>query len=476
MTVVAMSQSELTRFDVLQRVDRGELRISDAAASLSLCPRQIYRLLDRLRTNGAAGLVSRKRGRASNRRFSEAFRDQVIGIVRERYADFGPTLACEYLAEQHGITLSRETLRQMLMAAGVWKAKVAKRARLHQSRYRRECRGELVQVDGSDHDWFEGRGPRCTLLVYIDDATSELMHLEMVESESTFSYMRATRTYLERHGKPVAFYTDKHSAFRNNTASANGDGMTHLGRALERLNIDLICANSPQAKGRVERANATLQDRLVKAMRLHRIDTIDQANAFLPSYMAQHNQRFAKAPFDPRDLHRPLAIHENLEAEMVWREQRTVTGALTLHYNKAMFILEPTPVTQGLARKKVDVCEYPDGRLEIQHEREVLPYRVFDKMRRVNQAPVVDNKHLDAALALAHAIQQVQPHHAKRNNNEPARTAQPGGMFKAPSPVPPGPKLDRRKLGNQRLKRGPRLSDDELVARGLGEYVRRQTG
>ena len=141
-----------------------------------------------------------------------------------------------------------------------------------------------------------------------------------------------------------------------------------------------------------------------------------------------------------------------------------------------MFILEPTPVAQGLARKKVDVCEYPDGRLEIQHEGEVLPYRVFDKMRRV-EVLVVDHRCLvHAALALAHAIQQVQPHHAKRNNNEPARTAQPGGVFKAPSPVPPGPKLDRRKLGNQRLKRGPRLSNDELVARGLGEYVRQQTG
>src|SRR5436305_107282 len=204
-----------------------------------------------------------------------------------------------------------------MMEAGLWKDRAARRPRPYQPRYRRDCRGELIQVDGSKHWWFKDRGPRCTLLVFIDDATSELMHLEMVESESTFSYMRATRTYLERHGKPVAFYTDKHSAFRNNTASANGDGMTHLGRALDRLNIDLICANSPQAKDRVERANATLQAPLIKAMRLHHIDTIDQANASLPSHMAQHNQRFAKAPFDPRDLHRPLAIHENLEAEMV---------------------------------------------------------------------------------------------------------------------------------------------------------------
>ncbi|SEK03963.1 Transposase [Sphingomonas sp. OV641] len=472
MTVLAMSAAEITRFDTLMRLDRGEIRVADAMELLGLARRQVYRLLGRLRQDGASGMVSRKRGRPSNRRYSDAFRAEVVTLVREHYADFGPTLAREYLAERHGIGLSCETLRRIMMEAGLWQDRAAKRPRPYQPRYRRDCRGELVQVDGSKHWWFEGRGPQCTLLVFIDDATSELMHLEMVESESTFSYMRATRTYLERHGKPVAFYTDKHSAFRNNTASAKGDGMTHLGRALDRLNIELICANSPQAKGRVERVNATLQDRLVKAMRLQRISTIDQANAFLPSYMAQHNRRFAMAPFDPRDLHRPLAIHEDLEAEMVWREQRTVTGALTLHYNKAMFILEPSPAAQALARKKVDVCEYPDGRLEIQHEGTVLPYRMFDKMRRVNQAAVVDNKHLDAALALARTIQQAQPHHAKRNNNEPARTAQPVGIFKAPSPASSGQKLDRRTLGNSRLKRGHRLSNEELVARGLGEYAR----
>ncbi len=370
MTVLTMSAAEITRFDTLMRLDRGEIRTADAMELLGLQRRQIYRLLDRLRQEGAAGLVSRKRGRPSNRRYSDAFRAEVVALVRENYADFGLTLARKYLAERHSLGLSCETLRQIMMEAGLWKDRAARRPRPYQPRYRRDCRGELVQVDGSKHWWFEDRGPQCTLLVFIDDATSKLMHLDMVESESTFSYMRSTRTY--------------------------------LGRALDRLNIELICANSPQAKGRVERANATLQDRL------------------------------AKAPFDPRDLHRPLAIHENLEAEMVWREQRTVTGALTLHYNKAMFILEPSPVAQGLARKKVDVCEYPDGRLEIQHDGEVLPYRVFDKIRRVNQAPVVDNKHLDAALALAHAIQQVQPHHAKRNNNEPARTAQPASVFKAP--------------------------------------------
>lgn len=340
MTVLAMSHGELSRYDTLLRVERGELRVDDAVMLLGLGRRQVYRLLDRLRADGAQGLVSWKRGRPSNRAFKEELRANILGLVRQYYHDFGPTLAAEYLAERHQIAISHETLRKWMIQAGLWKDREARRPRPCQPRYRRDCRGELIQVDGSKHWWFEDRGPQCTLLVYIDDATSELMHLKMVESESTFAYMDATCEYIERHGKPVAFYSDKHSVFRNNTASANGDGMTHFGRAMEALNIEIICANSPQAKGRVERANGTLQDRLVKAMRLEGVSTIAEANVFLPGYMARHNRRFAKVPFDARDLHRPLAQHEDLKAEMVWREQRTVTQALTLHYNKALFILE----------------------------------------------------------------------------------------------------------------------------------------
>ena len=433
MTVLAMSHRELSRYDTLLRVTRRELRVEDAATLLGLTRRQVGRLLTRLRADGPEGLISRKRGRPSNRRHSDAFRERVLALVREHYHDFGPTLATEYLAERHDVIISNESLRKWMISAGLWKDRDARRPRAYQPRYRRDCRGELIQVDGSKHWWFEDRGPQCTLLVYIDDATSELMHLEMVESESTFSYMRATRTYIERHGKPVAFYSDKHSAFRNNVASANGDGMTHLGRALEALNIELICANSPQAKGRVERANGTLQDRLVKAMRLEGISSISEANAFLPGYMARHNQRFAKAPFDPRDLHRPLAPHDDLLREMVWREQRKVTSSLTLHYNKAVFILEPTEISRSLAGQRVDVCEYPDGRLEIRHGERSLPYEMFDKIRQVNQAAVVDNKHLDAALTMAKLIQEQLPAR-KRNNNEPSRRSQPHTLFPAPEP------------------------------------------
>jgi transposase InsO family protein len=461
MTVVAMSRGELSRYDTLLRVTRRELRVEDAATLLGLTRRQVGRLLLRLRAEGPEGLVSRRRGRPSNRRHSDAFRQRVITLVREHYADFGPTLAAEYLAERHQITISHETLRKLMIEAGLWKDRDARRPRPYQPRYRRDCRGELVQVDGSKHWWFENRGPQCTLLVFIDDATSELMHLRMVESENTFAYMDAMTAYIEAHGKPVAIYSDKHGVFRNNTASAKGDGMTHFGRSLEALNIEIICANSPQAKGRVERANGTLQDRLVKAMRLDGISTIAEANAFLPGYMARHNQRFAKAPFDPRDVHRPLAPHEDLKAEMVWREQRTVTQALTLHYNKALIILEPTEVSRPLAGKRVDVCEYPDGRLEIRHEEHFLPYRVFDKIRQVNQAAIVENKHLDAALAMAKAMQEMLPPR-KRNNNEPCRRSQGAHMFPPSQPQEGAPV--KRKRGRPPL---PRLSPIEAAQRML---------
>lgn len=461
MTVLTMSHGELSRYDTLMRVERGELRVDDAAALLGLKRRQIFRLLDRMRAEGAAGLISRKRGKPSNRRHSAKLREQIIAIVREHYADFGPTLAREYLIERHGVTVACETLRQLMIEAGLWKDRDARRPRPYQPRYRRDCRGELIQVDGSKHWWFENRGPQCTLLVFIDDATSELMHLRMVESENTFAYMDAMTAYIEAHGKPVAIYSDKHGVFRNNTASAKGDGMTHFGRSLEALNIEIICANSPQAKGRVERANGTLQDRLVKAMRLDGISTIAEANAFLPGYMARHNQRFAKAPFDPRDVHRPLAPHDDLKAEMLWREQRTVTQALTLHYNKAMIILEPTEVSRPLAGKRVDVCEYPDGRLEIRHEEHVLPYRVFDKIRQVNQAAIVENKHLDAALAMAKAMQEMLPPR-KRNNNEPCRRSQGAHMFPPPQPQESAPV--KRKRGRPPL---PRLSPIEAAQRML---------
>jgi glutathione S-transferase/transposase len=273
MTVMTMSRRELTRLRVLIDVADGRLSVADATGLIGVSRRQIYRLLDAFRARGADGLISRKRGRPSNRALGAVFRQTVVSIVRERYADFGPTLAAEKLSELHGLDLGVETLRQWMITADIWVRRKDRLKRIHQPRARRDCLGELVQIDGSEHWWFEDRGPQCTLLVYVDDATSRLMHLKFVETESTFDYFQATREYLEAHGKPVAFYSDKHGVFRvNSTGAVEGDGMTQFGRSLHALNIDILCANTPQAKGRVERANKTFQDRLVNELRVgHRL-------------------------------------------------------------------------------------------------------------------------------------------------------------------------------------------------------------
>lgn len=380
MTVIAMSRTEIDRMSVLQDLAADRIKVADAAALMGLGRRQVFRLAKAYGQRGPEALVSRRRGRPSNRCYPPALRAEAIGIIRERYSDFGPTLAAEKLAELHGIHLGRETLRQWMMAAGLWKDRRARLKPVHQPRSRRDSLGELIQIDGSEHWWFEGRGPQCTLLVYIDDATSRLMHLQFVESESTFDYFAATRTYLERHGKPVAFYSDKHGVFRVNRKDAtSGDGMTQFGRALHALNIDIICANSSQAKGRVERAHSTLQDRLVKEMRLCGIDTIATGNAFLPAFMETYNARFAKTPFDDRDIHRPLADHDDLDDAFAWKEERSVSVNLTLQYDQVVFMLEPSAITRPLARKRVSVIDYPDGRLAIRHNGLDLPYRTFDK-------------------------------------------------------------------------------------------------
>jgi hypothetical protein len=353
----------------------------------------------------------------------------VLAIVRERYADFGPTLAAEKLSEVHGLDLGVETLRQWMISAGLWVRRKDRLKRVHQPRMRRDCPGELVQIDGSEHWWFEDRGPQCTLLVYVDDATSRLMHLKFVETESTFDYFQATREYLEAHGKPVAFYSDKHGVFRvNQTGALGGDGMTQFGRALHELNIDIICANSSQAKGRVERANKTLQDRLVKELRLWGIDTIIAGNEVLPGFLADYNTRFAKQPRNPKDLHRTLATEDDLADVFAWREERTVSTSLTLQYDKVLFLLEPSEITRELCRKRVTVVDYPDGRLAIRYRGLDLPYRTFDKLRQVSQASIVENKHLGAVLS---HIRERQIERAEaRSTKAPRRQGQVSHIFK----------------------------------------------
>jgi Winged helix-turn helix len=339
--IISMSKREFDQLEVLLRVQSGRLRVADACALLGRSRRQVFRLLRGIREAGAASLVSKRRGKPSNRRLPEAVRQLAMSLVREHYSDFGPTFAAEKLAERHGCTVSRETLRGWMVADGLWLDRRARLPSPHQPRRRRECLGELVQIDGSEHAWFEGRSPGCTLLAFVDDATSRLMLLRFVASESAFSYFVAVRSYLEAHGKPVAFYSDKHGVFRVNRPGPKGDDVTQFGRALCELNverrrspdIDIICANSPQAKGRVERAFGTLQDRLVKELRLAGVTGVEAGNAWLPGFVAGYNARFGREPLVAKDLHRPVSAGDDLDEVLAWREERTVTANLVLHYD-----------------------------------------------------------------------------------------------------------------------------------------------
>ena len=488
MTIVTMNQKELARLRVMQDLEAGRTTPKHAADILNLTARQVHRLRTRYVQDGAAGLASLRRGRPSNRALPEQIKTQIIEIVRTYYADFGPTFARQKLHDRHGILLGVTTLRRWMKADGLWVNRRERRRLIYQPRYRRECLGELIQIDGSEHWWFEGRGPQCTLLVYIDDATSKLMHLKFVESESAFAYFAATSEYLHEHGKPVAFYSDKHSIFRvTNKSAVGGDGMTQFGRALYELNIDIICANTPQAKGRVERANRTLQDRLVKELRLAGISSMMEANEILPDFIADYNQRFGKPPRNEKNLHRPLTEEDKLDAIFVWREERTVSASLTLQYDKVIFILEPTDLAKGLVRKRVTVSDYPNGRVMISHKGVPLPYSIFDKVRQVDQAAIVDNKRLSAVLMHIQQQQALRPLY--RSEKGPRRSMQENSLFNAGGRI-----ADKRKSRPRRrrldesvatvlatlppeqacIRTAPRLSYEEELCLEIGRRVREE--
>jgi hypothetical protein len=256
------------------------------------------------------------------------------------------------LRERHNITVSVETLRKWMTADGLWVPYSRRRPRVHQPRYRRDCLGELVQIDGSPHDWFEGRAPKCCLLVFIDDATGRLMHLRFGETESAFDYMMATREYLEQHGKPLAFYSDKHGIFRVNNGGSTTTGVTQFGRVLSELGIELICANSPQAKGRVERANQTLQDRLIKECVSRESAVLKQPMpgwipSSLTSIVASQDQQNTQRPASTR-----AESNEDLDDIFAWQELRKLSKTLTFRYDKMIYLVEPTEENTRIAGEK----------------------------------------------------------------------------------------------------------------------------
>ena len=402
-----MSSKELNRLEILGRVLERRLTQVRAAEQLGLGVRQVERLCRKLRIEGPSGLVSKKRGRVSNRRLPSKLRERAVGLVQSCYSDFGPTLAAEKLRERHDVIVSVETLRRWMIDEELWVPRSQRDRRVYQPRHRRSCIGELIQIDGCDHAWFEDRGPKCTLLVYVDDATSQLIEIRFVASESTFDYFASTKSYLDRHGKPVALYSDRASIFRVTGSGMRKDGgSTQLSRALSELNIDIVCANTPQAKGRVERAHLTLQDRLVKELRLRGISTPEAANAYAPEFMAGYNERFGKQPMSDHNAHRPVRDDEDLALIFTWQEDRKISKALTLHYRRGIYLIEPGPETLELRGQRCRVHAYADGHIEFRHGGRSLPFRAFDERRRVTQGDIVSNKRLGAVLEKIQADQR----------------------------------------------------------------------
>ena len=447
--LVTMSNKELHRLPVIQAVVEKRLRRRDAASQLDLTERQVQRLMNRFRESGAAGLTNGRRGLPGTHRIDIALRHRILTLLRENYVGFGATLAAEKLLERHGISVSVETLRCWMTADGLWVPHAHRRPRVYQPRYRRDCLGELIQIDGSHHDWFEGRASKCCLLVYIDDATGRLMHLRFCQSESAFDYMLATREYVDKHGKPVAFYSDKYAVFRVSQAETRRTGMTQFGRALHDLNIELICANSSQAKGRVERANLTLQDRLIKEMRLENISGIEAANAWLDVFIRDFNRRFARPATYPKDLHRPVSENRTeLDDIFAWQTLRTLSKAMTFQYDKMLYLVEPSEENTHIAGEKILAFDYPDGTLAFRYGNRTLKYQVFDKLACIDQGRIVDNTRLGAVLKLAQEKQDELETAGKRNRSQhmPRRQAQVQEQLRAMNPVLADPTLFKPSL------------------------------
>src|SRR3989338_591432 len=363
---IALSQRELERLKVLHEVERKHLRQQEAAERLHLSTRQVRRLMRRVKGEGDRGLIHRLRGRPSNRKTPAAVRQRILVRVRERYADLGPTLAREHLARQ-GLRVSRETLRQWLIQAGLWKPRRQRVEAVHVWRERRAACGELVMMDSSEFRWLEERGPTLQVIGMSDEGSSGFWG-RLVEHDSTEENLRTLQDWLRRYGRPVALYTDKGSVFAVNRLPpvdeqlAGEPAQSQFGRALRELDIRWIAARSPQAKGRIERLFGTLQDRLVKELRLAGVNTIEQANRFLQEvFIPSWEQRFTVAPRQSRDAHRRLRREHRLEQILSVRQPRSVANDYTIRWAGQRWAIPRTEVRPGLRGARVHVERRLDG-------------------------------------------------------------------------------------------------------------------
>lgn len=379
MGALLMSMKERRRLELLSRVKDGALTLVKAAELARLSYRHMKRIWRRYKREGDAGLVHQSRGRASNRRRPNEVKDAVLARYRDRYPDFGPTLACEYLAKD-GWDLSPETLRQWLIKEGLWKRR-RKRKKHRQWRERRAQRGELVQMDGSRHDWFEERGPWACLMVMIDDSNNRT-YARFYEAESTFAAMDTFRLYVRRHGLPRGLYVDRHSIYRCEREARideelRGDGPeTQFARAMRQLQVDLILANSPQAKGRVERRNSVFQDRLVKALRLEGIDNIEAANEYLDKvFLKELNRKFTCKAREAGDLHRAIPSGIHLGDILGWQEPRRVQNNWVVRWRNRFFQIHQQHEKLRLPGHQILIHESLEGKIQLRYRATHLRFK-----------------------------------------------------------------------------------------------------
>ena len=387
--MIMVGQGELKRLHLIRKVLERVIRQVEAAEILSLSSRQIRRIIKRIRIEGDKGIIHKSRGRSSNRRIAGKIRDKVIQLYRKQYKDFGPTLASEKLLERDGIRVNDETLRMWLIEAGEWK-KTRRRKKHRQWRERKHHYGEMVQMDGSHHDWFEGRGPGCVLMGYIDDATGAVFG-RFYGYEGTLPAMDSFKRYIKRHGLPLSVYLDKYKTYKSTAKPTIEDELndreplSNFERALRELGVEVKHANSPQAKGRIERLFRTLQDRLVKEMRLRGIRTLEEANAFLEEYLPIYNRRFSVSPKERDNLHRPLVRGLDLDTILCKKTERTLRNDFTVAHNSKLYQVE-----EAIQESKVLVQDRIDGSLRIYYKDRALRFKeITERPPKEKKGPVV---------------------------------------------------------------------------------------
>lgn len=388
---LTMSEKEIERIKILQMVEEKRLTQNKAAQRLEISERHLRRILHKYRKEGDEAVISGHRGKTSNNRMRAEKREEILQLLQTTYEGFGPTLASEKLMQRDQIQVSKETVRKILIEEGYHRPKSKKQEKAHPARPRRASYGELVQMDGSYHAWLEDRAQKACLLLMVDDATGQVLDGTFVPHETFFAYAQFCKSYFAERGLPQAFYSDKYSVFRVNAKnSTTTQAITQFGRALAELDIELICAETPQAKGRIERANRTFQDRLVKEMRLEKINSYQKANHFLPIYIKQYNRQFGVQPRSSLDFHRPVPANCDLDRILSWQSKRIISKDLQIQFEKTIYQIVTDRPAYALRKREVIVAKHTDGSLVFLLNNQPLQVRVFHQQPK--QAEVVSSK------------------------------------------------------------------------------------